>query len=431
MPVNMESKTARKSLAPIKFSQPKVTEKPKLETSRKSMLPTKVSESREKTQFSYKSVTSSSLIANKRHTVFEPKVKAAPVRRSISAVHFKRISKKELGNCFHKWSSIGEKLNEVHLTNINEDDSVKQDVVTSAIKSERKKVRLQTPSSFNTPQPEELQNRLSNGKTVQTSILPPEPIHDNNDDENKENIALEHDSDNESYSDNMNDRANDLDGVKNKWRSRVSYASDSIMNDSHDTTLNSDELPVDDLLLGALNDLTELLREGFDWEQCARWLRAIRERFPDAPRRAAYWECRAALEERRGDLPASVQCWEEAIAKGTKHSVVDANLDQLLDKFMQLKISPSGGRRERPDPKLVDVKNVFKSTIIRFAVQQAKLRQSQDHPKYTMTPVRRSSRLSSHWSSKKTPLKLCSSVKQADVFGDVLFVPNATLCETP
>lgn len=307
VPVNMEPKNARKSLAPIKTNQPKV-EKPKLETSRKSMMPTKATQSREsvfdrlykpKMQqknnlndvvrlqkdpvFLQKVLHQGGLIANKRHTLFEPKVKAAPVRRSISAVHFKRISKKELSNCFHKWSSIGEKLDEVHLSNINEDDSVKQDLVTSAVKSERKKVRLLTPSSFNTPRPEELQNRLSKwlksrGKSIDSYhhlqcfgiqhlgkkpfkplYLPPEPVYI--DDENKENIALEHDSDNDSYTDNMNDRDNDFNDM-NKWRSRVSYASDSIcMNDSHDTTLNSEELPVDDLLLGALNDLTELLRE--------------------------------------------------------------------------------------------------------------------------------------------------------------------------
>lgn len=61
--------------------------------------------------------------------------------------------------------------------------------------------------------------------------------------------------------------------------------------------------------------------QGFDWEQSARWLRAIRDRFPSAPDSAPYWECRAALEERRGDLPASVQCWEQAIAKGTEVSL--------------------------------------------------------------------------------------------------------------
>ncbi|XP_063632728.1 uncharacterized protein LOC134803837 [Cydia splendana] len=492
---------ARKSMAPV--NQSKISEKP-VESSRKSMIPMRplsVTKNREsvfdrlykpktvqKTELSdadrlqrdpiflQKVLQQGSLIASKRHTIFGPSfakpVTKAPVRRSISAVHLKRISKKELGNCFQKWSSIGEKLNEIDITTTNEDDKVTQDTVQSAIKSERKRVRLQTPTF--TPKPAEMQHRLqkwlqTRGKSIHSyqhlqcfgihhlAEKPIKPLFiktvdqfdegnkEDFDEENKENIELEHDSDNDSYTDCMNE-AVDNDDDKTKWRGRVSYVSDSVcMNDSdHDTTLNSDEAPVD-VLLGALNDLTELLREGFDWEQCARWLRALRTRVPHAPALAAYWECRAALEETRGDLPASVQCWEEAIAKGTQHSVVDANLDQLLDKFMQLKISPNSGKRDRVDPKLVDVKNVFKSTIIRFAVQQAKLRQSNqaDQPTHTMTPVRRSGRLSSHWSTKiqktpryqktpKTPLQICSSIRQAGLIGEkVLFVPNTTLCNTP
>ncbi|XP_048004034.1 uncharacterized protein LOC125240246 isoform X2 [Leguminivora glycinivorella] len=503
LPVNQpfeKQKTARKSMAPM--NQSKISERA-LDSSRKSLIPmrplsvTKIRESVfdrlykpktvQKTELSdadrlqrdpiflQKIMQQGSLISSKRHTIFGPNfakpVTKEPVRRSISAVHLKWISKKELGNCFQKWSSIGEKLNEIDITTTNEDDKVKQDTVTSAIKSERKRVRLQTPISF-TPRPVELQNRLqkwlqSRGKSIQSyhhlqcfgihhlAEKPLKPLFIKTDEEkesllikakefdeeNKENIELEHDSDNDSYTDCMNESVDNT-----NWRGRVSYVSDSVcLNDSdHDTTLNSDD-QVDDVLLGALNDLTELLREGFDWEQCARWLRAIRTRFPHATSLAAYWECRAALEETRGDLPASVQCWEEAIAKGTQHSVVDANLDQLLDKFMQLKISPNGGKRERVDPKLVDVKNVFKSTIIRFAVQQAKLRQSNqsDQPTHIMTPVRRSARLSSHWSAKvqktpryqktpKTPLQICSSVRQAGLLGEkVLFVPNTTLCNTP
>ncbi|XP_061727975.1 uncharacterized protein LOC133533060 [Cydia pomonella] len=491
-PFEKPNLTARKSMAPL--NQSKISDKA-MECSRKSMIPMRplsVTKNREsvfdrlykpKTVqkaelsdadrlqrdpiFLQKVLKQGSLIASKRHTIFGPNI-AKPVtkdlvRRSISAVHLKRISKKELGNCFHKWSSIDEKLNEIDVTTTNEDDKVKQDTVTSAIKSERKRVRLQTPISF-TPRPEEMRNRLqkwlqSRGKSIHSyqhlqcfgihhlAEKPLKPLFLKTeakefDEENKENIELDHDSDNDSYTDCMNEPIDD----NTKWRGRVSYVSDSVcMNDSdHDTTLNSDEAPVDDVLLGALNDLTELLREGFDWEQCARWLRAVRTRFPHAPSLAAYWECRAALEETRGDLPASVQCWEEAIAKGTQHSVVDANLDQLLDKFMQLKISPNSGKRDRVDPKLVDVKNVFKSTIIRFAVQQAKLRQSNqaEQPTHTVTPVRRSARLGSHRTNiqktprhqktPKTPLQICSSIRQAGLIGEkVLFVPNTTLCNTP
>ncbi|XP_013185436.1 uncharacterized protein LOC106131008 [Amyelois transitella] len=411
------------------------------------------------TNYLRKLIKDSGLIMNKRQTVFDVKPKkVVPVRRSISAVHFKRISKNEIGNCIHKWSSIGEKLDKVHLQDINEDENVKGDKVISAIKSERKKVKFQTPVplNFNTPRPDEMQSKLQSwlqkrGKNIesyhhlqcfgihhltQKNLKPFEPPKLDFDDENKENIALESDSDDDSYTENMNEKETvpELD----KWR-QASFVSDSgEMNESCNTTMTSGEVMhvhhVDELLTGALNDLTELLREGFDWEQCARWLRSIRERFPSAPDNAAYWECRAALEERRGDLPASVQCWEEAIAKGTERSVVEANLDQLLDKFMQLKISPNSGKRRQADPKMVDVKNVFKSTIIRFAVQQAKLRKSMQNepPKYTVTPVRRSARLSAHWSSKRTPLQICSSVRQAgEIVQPLQFIPNSQLSGTP
>ncbi|KAG6454573.1 hypothetical protein O3G_MSEX008765 [Manduca sexta] len=337
-------------------------------------------------------IKNSGLILNKRHTLFETKQKPnVPVRRSISAVHFKRISKNEIQNCIHKWSSIGDKMNNVHLKDINEDENIKEDKVVSAVKSERKRVTFMTPvpQNFNTPRPEELQARLKNwlykrGKSLDSyhhlqcfgiNHLVPRDLKLDfeaikyDDDENKENIALESDSDDDSVSE-----MHGKESVVGMWR-RASNISESVdLNETTDTMVTTEEPDnVDDVVVGALNDLTELLKEGFEWEQCARWLRAIRERFPAASNTAAYWECRAALEETRGDLPASVQCWEEAIAKGTEHSVVEANLDQLLDKFMQLKISPNSGKRRQADPKMVDVKNVFKSTIIRFAVQQAKL----------------------------------------------------------
>ncbi|CAG4948807.1 unnamed protein product [Parnassius apollo] len=413
-----------------------------------------------------KIIKDSHFIMKQRHSLAHTKPlqkTAHPVRRSISAVHFKKVSKSELRNCIHKWASIGEKLDKVDMNEIDEDECVQCEKVVSAVKSERKRVKFQTPVSlnFNTPRPEEMQARLQkwlqkHGKSLDSyhhlqcfgifhlskDIKSLEaPKFESYDEENKENIAVESDSDNQSYTDNLNDHKDDFIGEKaevsnNKWR-RASYVCDSVsFNESKNTTLTSAEdlQHFDELLLGALNDLTELLREGFDWEQCARWLRAIRDRYPSAPESAAYWECRAALEERRGDLPASMQCLGEAIAMGTERSVVESSLDQLLDKFMQLKISPNTGRQKPVDPKMVDVKNVFKSTIIRFAVQQAKLRQSNHYepPKYTVTPVRRSGRLSVYGSGKRTPLQVCSSISQATSLGHpVVFVPNDQLFETP
>ncbi|CAG9577087.1 unnamed protein product [Danaus chrysippus] len=400
-----------------------------------------------------KVIKDSTMITNRRHTTFEKQV---PVRRSISAVHFKRIRKSELPKCIHKWASIGEKIDTSHLEDINEDsDCDTKEKVVSAVKSERKKVKFQTPNTFNTPILEELQAILvswlqKHGKSIESCRilqlfglhnLPKPDINldesklDTYDDDDKENIALDHDSDNESFHNNMNNRncdVNNDDKVEfpvDKWR-RASYFSDSFeMNDSRESTLTSCGTihHQEELLLGVLTDLTELLREGFEWEQSARWLRAIRERYPSASDTAEYWECRAALEERRGDLQASLHCWEKAVASGTKKSVAEANLDNLLDKFMQLKISPTSGKTQM-NPKLVDVKSVFKSTIIRFGVQQAKLRQSTDPIKYTVTPVRRSARLSV---CRHTPLKLCSTIKEASEIGPIEFVPNKALVKTP
>ncbi|XP_045770177.1 uncharacterized protein LOC123870789 [Maniola jurtina] len=385
---------------------------------------------------------------NRRHTVFEHQNE---VRRSISAIHFKRVRKSELPNCIHKWASIGDNINKEDTQEANDEEDLNDEKVISAVKSERKRVKFQTPLHFNinTPKPEELQSRLQNwlkkrGKSLDSyhhlqcfglhhlsvhNIKPLETPKFDDIEENKENIALEHDSDNDSFLEN-NNRNGDLEKEENlqfpaeKWRSCVMDTSD--LNDSYTSSpISGEEVHhVDELLLGALNDLTELLREGFNWEQSARWLRALRERFPSAPESAPYWECRAALAERQGDLHATVQCLEQAIAKGTEHSVVEANLDSLLDKFMQLKISPNCGRRQ-VDPKLVDVKNVFKSTIIRFAVQQAKL-QSSGTPKYTVTPVRRSHRLS----HTHTPLRVCSSIQQIKQLG-AEFRPNKALSDSP
>ncbi|XP_013146663.1 PREDICTED: uncharacterized protein LOC106109623 isoform X2 [Papilio polytes] len=396
--------------------------------------------------------------------VKRPIPQTKPVRRSISAVHLRRISKSEQAKCIQNWASVGEKLDKVNVNEIDEDDCINYEKVVSAVKSERKKVKFMTPVTmkYNTPSSEELQARLQkwlqkHGKSMDSYHhlqcfgirhltkkpleLPVLPLF-NDEDENKENVAVESDSDNQSYTDNLNHHEIDFpkedkdDFGKDKWRS-ARYVSESVsLNEINDITMTPsvDFNHLDVLLHGALTDLTELLREGFDWEQCACWLRSIRDRFPAATQTAAYWECRAALEERRGDLPASMQCWEEAIAMGTERSVVEENLDQLLDKFMQLKISPSNRHVPKVDPKMVDVKNVLKSTIIRFAVHKAKIRNSSnpEPAKYTVTPVRRSARLSMHYSSARTPLQECATVSQASSLGHpVFFVPNDQLNGTP
>lgn len=109
-------------------------------------------------KFRDKVIKDSNLLFNKRHTVFEQLKSTAPVRRSISAVHFKRIPKSELANCITKWSSC-ENVNKTPLKEINEDELVKHDKLVSAVKSERKKVTFQRASIHNGPTTAELQTR--------------------------------------------------------------------------------------------------------------------------------------------------------------------------------------------------------------------------------------------------------------------------------
>lgn len=227
-----------------------------------------------------KVIRNSGIILNKRHTVFEnrnPKI-AMPVRRSISAIHLKRIGKQELSNCIHKFSSIDDKLNNVHLKHINEDETIKEDKVVSAVKSERKKVMFMSPvCNLNTPTPEELQSRLKawlqkRGKSLDSyhhlqcfgiNHLPRSIQFDKNlfDEENKENIAVESDSDDGSYTENMNEEAHSMD----KWRNASCFDDSTDLNESrdNDTTMTSSDVVANlhELVVGALKDLTDLLRD--------------------------------------------------------------------------------------------------------------------------------------------------------------------------
>ncbi|XP_023945086.1 uncharacterized protein LOC112050906 [Bicyclus anynana] len=399
-------------------------------------------------EFFKKVVKQSEFITGRVKMNVEPKV-----RRSISAVHLKRVPKSELNNCMHKWASIGNNMNKEDVQNIHEGENLKEETIVSAVRSEKKRVEFKTPLplNFNASKQEELHAKLQNwckakGKSIDSyhhlqcfglhhlsnGLKPLDaPLFDDAD-ENKENIALEHDSDNESFNENNNKNGN-LDDEKarvseHEWRMGASMLDSSDYNDSCASVMTcSENAQNDELFLGALNDLTNLVREGYDWEQCDYWRRAIRQKFKEAANSAQYWECRAALEEMREDLHATVECLEKALAMGTKQSVVEANLDSLLNKFIKLKISPSNGKKQAEiEPKLVDIKNVFKSTIIRFAVKQAKLHQSNGTPKYTVTPVRRSHRLS----RAHTPLRVCATIQQAKEFG-AEFRPNRALHDSP
>lgn len=53
--------------------------------------------------------------------------------------------------------------------------------------------------------------------------------------------------------------------------------------------------------------------------QCAEWLRLIiRQGGEKVKDIAAYWECRAALEEKRGDFVRTVDCFNNALQRGSQ-----------------------------------------------------------------------------------------------------------------
>ncbi|CAG5015657.1 unnamed protein product [Parnassius apollo] len=131
----------------------------------------------------------------------------------------------DLSNCIHKWASIGEKLDKVDKNEVDEDECVQCEKGVSAVKSERKRVKFQTQVSlnFNTPRPEEMQARLQ--KWLQKRGKSLDSYHhlqwfgifrlskdikslearkfESYDEKNKENVAVESDSNNQSYTDNL------------------------------------------------------------------------------------------------------------------------------------------------------------------------------------------------------------------------------------
>lgn len=53
-------------------------------------------------------------------------------------------------------------------------------------------------------------------------------------------------------------------------------------------------------------------------EQCEVWLKLIQTQYRTLEEEPQYWECRAALEEARGDLTSAVDCYKTAIVQGSE-----------------------------------------------------------------------------------------------------------------
>ncbi|GLV33860.1 hypothetical protein CBL_11256 [Carabus blaptoides fortunei] len=165
----------------------------------------------------------------------------------------------------------------------------------------------------------------------------------------------------------------------------------------------------------AMFDLQQLIQEGYPRVQCEAWLDVISSHYGEVEHQPQYWECRAALEEARGDFTTAVDCYKRAIIKGAEVRVVDASLENLLQKFSVLNITPTKtiGDQRRSS---LEVKNVFKSSIINFAIQERSKKSDGDGDtsKFIATPVRRSTRASRSGYTSTRGVTICTSLKQLD-----------------
>lgn len=90
------------------------------------------------------------------------------------------------------------------------------------------------------------------------------------------------------------------------------------------------QVNIESVAKAALLDLLKLVKEGFPVNQCEGWLCLIKEKYSKLMEEPEYWECRAAIEEGRGDISSALECYRTAIVHGSavvKH--VDKSFDVL------------------------------------------------------------------------------------------------------
>ncbi|PNF32049.1 hypothetical protein B7P43_G05730 [Cryptotermes secundus] len=198
---------------------------------------------------------------------------------------------------------------------------------------------------------------------------------------------------------------------------------------------------LDLLVQDAVKDLLNIVHIGYPWNQCEEWLTMIRRFCPGIKEVPIYWECVAALEEARGDFKSAVDCYERAIIRGASPTKVGDSLDQLMEKFNMLNLKCDLGNDGSTSVKtqrknVLDARNVFKSSIIKFALQQKVLRSLSTNLKvepqslhYVVTPVRRSTRASLSYYRTTPRLQCVNSLKQldSDVRKSMVFQPNPAL----
>ncbi|KAF7265294.1 hypothetical protein GWI33_021284 [Rhynchophorus ferrugineus] len=188
----------------------------------------------------------------------------------------------------------------------------------------------------------------------------------------------------------------------------------------------------------ALIELQNLVHEDYPTLQCMGWLELIRDRYKQIVEEPEYWECRAVIEQSAGNVGNAVEYYKTAIIQGAEVNNVEKSLDELLKKFSLLNISPNKSEVTKIDKAkeriIKEARNVFKSTIIQFAIQEKRIKKSTlevpKTPKLIVTPVRRSTRLSRSGYVSTPGVKLCMSLKEVDNIDniDVSFEKNKALC---
>ncbi|CAH0561996.1 unnamed protein product [Brassicogethes aeneus] len=187
----------------------------------------------------------------------------------------------------------------------------------------------------------------------------------------------------------------------------------------------------EELAKTALLDLHQLILEGYNLNQCECWLQVIKQKYTNLDKDPQYWECRAAIEEARGNISQAVEYFQNAIVTGADVKSVDQSLDQLLEKFSLLDINTgiTEEKKMRGHSRIVqDARNIFKSSIIKFAIQEKSLQQRKNETdkKLVVTPVRRSTRLSRSNYVSTPGVQLYSSLRE--ISDDVSFQSNNALC---
>lgn len=129
-------------------------------------------------------------------------------------------------------------------------------------------------------------------------------------------------------------------GIDSKKRLLATKAEDTtLFNDETDNKENNDDNLNDTFLIedsappdpetlknleniakDALLDLHSLILDGYPSEQCDGWLKLIKQNYKKLEDDAQYWECRAALEQCKGNINSAVECCKTAIIQGAEVS---------------------------------------------------------------------------------------------------------------